>query len=393
MAKKKKRRGVKIYKPHSVGTIIYAIFGLGVIACLVLFALMPMFSCVKEGEDTIAFTGLEFFEYCFRKFIGGILPMPAQNAPFEAYINNETSNILLQNIQKFHEFIEWGIGGLFAFSLLWCVFELILALLMLIFGKSRHPKGIKTFGWLIFWFFAIGYGLAYMYFVFIMQIGGDGLVIKPDNLSLIALGAMFACGLVLTGIYRIYLKDRIALPKKKKKHDDDDEEEEEKPEEPKPTEPKPIEEKPEEPKPAEEKPVEPKPEEPKPEANPRPVTSEATPTQPVTSETGNESIITVGNTAYKKNTDITVANIPEGIAILGSSAFADCLNLVEVNLPASLREISFECFKNTPKLVKINYAGTVELWKTIKRDNNWLAKSGTTKVNCKDGQINVNPSH
>ena len=97
--------------------------------------------------------------------------------------------------------------------------------------------------------------------------------------------------------------------------------------------------------------------------------------------------------ATKKNIDITTANIPEGIAILGSSAFANCVNLAEVNLPASLREISFNCFFNTPKLTRINYAGSVELWKTIKRGSNWLSKSGTKTVYCKDGQINVNPSH
>ena len=355
---KKKRRGVKVYKPHSVGTILYAIFGLGIIACLVIFAIMPMFSCVKEGEETITFTGLEFLEFCFRRFIGGFVTLPAQIAPFEALLNKETTNILLQNIQKFHQFIEWGIGGLFALSVFWALFEVIMSLLMLILGKLAHPKGIKTFGWLTFWFFAIAYGLAYMYFVFIMQIAGEGLAIKPDNLSLISLGAMLVCGLFLTGIYRICLKDRIAFKKNKNRdHDDDDEDEEE-------------------------------------EVSPRQVEEQRfdLPIQQTSPDNG-QSVITIGNSAYKKNIDITSANIPEGIVSLGSSAFANCVNLQEVNLPASLQEISFNCFFNTPKLTKINYAGTVELWKTIKRGSNWLSKSGTKTVHCKDGQINVNPSH
>ena len=363
MAKKKKRRGVKVYKPHSVGTILYAIFGLGVIACLVLFALMPMFSCVKEGEETIAFTGLEFLEFCFRRFIGKFVTLPAQIAPFEAHLTKETSNVLLQNIQKYHEFIEWGIGGLFALSVFWALFEVIMSLIMLIFGKSNHPKGIKTFGWLVFWAFAIAYGLSYMYFVFIMQIAGDGLTINPDNLSLIALGAMFVSGIFLTIIYRICFKDRIALMKNKRKHhdDDDDDDDDDEREE---------------------------------EVSPRQISQEQSlPQEPQPSVDNGQSVITIGNSAYKKNVDITTANIPEGIAILGSSAFANCVNLAEVNLPASLREISFNCFFNTPKLTTINYAGTVELWKTIKRGSNWLTKSGTKTIHCKDGQINVNPSH
>ena len=364
MAKKKKRRGVKVYKPHNVGTILYAIFGLGVVACLVIFALMPMFSCVKEGEAAITFTGLEYLEFCLRKFAGRIMTLPAQIAPFEALLANETSNVLLQNIQKFHEYIELGIGAVFALSVIWALFEVLMSLFMLIFGKSNHPKGIKTFGWLIFWFFAIAYGLSYMYFVFIMQIAGEGVTIKPDNLSLIALGAMFVGALFLTIIYRICLKDRIPLIKNKRRKDDDDDDDDEEEE------------------------VEVSPRQVNQEQN---IPQEAQPVQP--SVDNNQSVITIGNSAYKKNIDITTANIPEGIAVLGSSAFANCVNLAEVNLPASLREISFNCFFNTPKLTRINYAGSVELWKTIKRGSNWLSKSGTKTVYCKDGQINVNPSH
>ena len=242
--------------------------------------------------------------------------------------------------------------------------QVLLSLFMLILGKSNHPKGIKTFGWLIFWFFAIAYGLSYMYFVFIMQIAGEGVTIKPDNLSLIALGAMFVGALFLTIIFRICLKDRIPLIKSKRRKDDDDDDDDDEEE------------------------VEVSPRQVNQEQN---IPQEAQPVQP--SVDNNQSVITIGNSAYKKNIDITTANIPEGIAVLGSSAFANCVNLAEVNLPASLREISFNCFFNTPKLTRINYAGSVELWKTIKRGSNWLSKSGTKTVYCKDGQINVNPSH
>ncbi len=354
---KKKRRGVKVYKPHSVGTILYAIFGLGIIACLAVFALMPMFSCVKEGEATITFTGLDYLFFCFRKYISSFVTIPAQAAGFEALLNHETSNVLLQNIQKFHEFIELGIGAFFVLSAFFAVFEVFCSLFMLILGKAKHPKAIKTLGWLVFWFFAIGYGLSYLYFVFIMQIAGEGLMIKPDNLSLISLGAMLVCGLFLTAIYRICLKDRIAF-KKNKHRDDDDEEEEEA------------------------------------EVSPRQVSQEYNlpQEQPAPNNNG-QSVITIGNSAYKKNSDIAKADIPEGIVSLGSSAFANCENLQEVNLPSSLQEISFDCFFNTPNLTKINYAGTVELWKTIKRGNNWLGKSGTKTVHCKDGDIKVNPKH
>ncbi len=104
-------------------------------------------------------------------------------------------------------------------------------------------------------------------------------------------------------------------------------------------------------------------------------------------------VITVGDRAYAKNTELTSASIPEGIVSLGSSAFANCVNLATVSLPSSLQEIGFNCFFNTPKLVDVTYNGTVEMWKAIKRGSNWLTKSGTTTVKCSDGQINVNPRH
>ena len=356
MGKKKNRRGVKVYKPHSIATFLYAIFGLAMIAGLAVFAIMPMFSCIKSGEDTITFTGLEFLEFCFRKFIGGFVTLPSQIAPFEAYLAHETTNVLLQNIQKFHEYIEWGIGGFFALSAFWAIFEVIMSLVMFLFGKLKHPKGIKTFAWLIFWFFAIGYGLSYMYFVFIMQIDGSGLNIKPDNMSLIALGAMFVVGIFLSIMYRACFKNRVAFMKNKRRDDDDDDEDD--------------------------------------EVYPRQVNDDVVVNEPQVTQTANgQSVITIGNSAYKKNLEITVANIPEGVVLLGSSAFSNCVNLVEVNLPSSLQEISFNCFFNTPKLTTINYAGTVELWRTVKRGSNWLTKSGTTTVNCKDGKVNVNPAH
>ena len=352
---KKKRRGVKVYRPHGLSTILYALFGLAVIGGLVVFALLPMFS-FTQAEETVTFTGLEFFELCLRKFIASFVTLPAQIEKFEALLAPEATNPLLQFIQKYNEYIELGIGAFFVLAALWAVIELLLSLFMLILGKSNHPKGIKTFGWLTFWFFAIGYGLSYMYFVFIMQIVGEGFTIKPDNISLIALGSMLVVGIFLTAIYRLRFKDRIPL-KKKKRHDDEDDEEEEE------------------------------------EVSPRQVKQEFDLPKQETSPESGQSVITIGKSAYKKNEDIAIATIPEGIASLGSSAFANCTNLVEVNLPESLREIGFECFLNTPKLTKINYAGTVELWKTIKRSTNWLSKSGTKTINCKDGQVKVNPNH
>lgn len=392
MAKKKrKKRGVQIYHPHSIGTIIYGLFGLLTLALLAGFAFLPMFTVTKSGVDVVEpFKGLDYLIFGVRNYFSS-LHMPKFDA-FTSYYQNAdpNGNELLKIIINFHEYIELGIAAFMVLTLLWAFVEFCLAMGFILFGKSNHPKGVSIFAWLIFWFFAIYIGLSYMYFFFYMQIiqlTGEQVNINLSLPVLAILGAMLVVCIVLFAIHKGYLKDRVAVEKNKKKNkdedDDDDEEEEEEKEETKSTAPfsaptpKPI------PQPAPEPVVQPDP-----EPAPQPVLEQ----KQLISPSGND-VITVGDRAYAKNTELTTASIPEGIVSLGSSAFANCVNLASVTLPASLQDIGFNCFFNTPKLVSIVFNGTVEQWKNIKRGSNWLTKSGTTTVQCADGQINVNPRH
>ena len=382
MAKKKKKRGFKSYRPHSVVTFLYGLLGLGVVGALAAFVFMPMFTCSKDGSVFLTFSGLEFVQFGLRQFVAAF--NSEKFAAFTSYYANaEATNELLKTIVSVHGYVEIGVTAFFAIALFWAIIELLLALIFAAFGKSNHPKGVDIFGWLVFWFFAIYIGLSFMYFFFYMQIiesAGEKVSIDLTMESLIILGIMLVLCVILSIVYTLCLKDRIPLDKgKRKAHkhhqftDEDDEEEEEKEEK-------------ESVSPLVSQPLVTSNHESQPQPQPQNVPEPQLNVTPQGSD-----VITVGDRAYAKNTELTTAVIPEGIVSLGSSAFANCLNLTSVTLPASLQEIGFNCFFNTPNLKTIIYNGPIDHWKLIKRGSNWLTKSGTKTVQCENGQINVNP--
>ena len=381
MAKNKRRRGVKTYRPHGIATFIYVIFGLAVLAGLAAFVLLPMFTYTKNGTPT-EFNGLEFVGFTVRQYFSTATAsfQPKYDAFLEYFGSTQPTNEALKVIFTFHQYIELAFGAIFGLVAIFAFVEFLLVFAMLIFGKSNHPGGIKTFAWLIFWFFAANAGLIYMYFFFYQQIIGevqaaagtsDTIAINYDMKFLIILGGLFLVCIILSIIWRAGFKDRVAMSRGKKKGKDDDGDDEESTIVPY----------------AYTQPM------PNPQQPQQPQQFQQLQQQPVNNYNGGSSVITIGDRAYTKNTEITNAAIPEGITSLGSSAFANCVNLTSVSLPGSLQEIGFNCFFNTPKLTDITFNGTVERWKCVKRGSNWLAKSGTKTIRCSNGKINVNPNH
>ena len=401
---KKSRRGVKTYRPYGPAVFTYAIFALLVVACFGVFAILPMFHFVEEGQEPIAFKGYEFVIYTIRRFFSS-LSQP-KFVTFASYFEGATpSNQLLATICKIHDFIELGLGALFTLTAIWALVEALLSLGFMIFGQSKHPKSLDIFAWLTFWFFVAAFGLSFMYFFFYMQITGDAVKVNISLLSLASIGAMLVVCIILAIIYKFGFKNRVAFAGKKGKEktatiEDAGTANPQENVQPSPapanqqtqvvpepvpapapeSSPEQVQENTEEFFNQEEQP------EPVPASNP-----ETTPT-PSPAQTGSD-VITVGRLAYAKNTEISSASIPEGITSLGSCAFANCTNLHSVIIPSTIQEIGFNAFLNTPRLIDITFNGTINQWKTIKRGSNWLSKSGTKTVKCLDGQINVNPRH
>ena len=386
MAKKKAKRGVRTYKPHGMSVFFYSLFGLAVVGAMVAYFLLPIFGLFKinsngvaSSEGAIVFTGLDFVKYGVRSFFPQFNEQRFDDfSRFFVQAESVTGiNELLAMIIKFRAYVEIAIIGILALSALFAVIEFLLAFFFLIIGKSNHPKGVNNFGWLAFWFFAIAFGLTFMYFFFYQQIidpiveqTGDGpLKIQFSLQMLIIIGGMFVACIFLAIIHRACFKDRVALEKNRHPHqnnvttsESEDEEEHEPDREAEIT-----------------------------SSRPQIQLEMQKPTTNTSQKNGD--VITVGDRAYAKNTELASAAIPEGIVCLGSSAFSNCVNLVSVTLPNSLQEIGFNCFFNTPKLTRIIFNGTIERWKLVKRGSNWLTKSGTKTVQCTDGKINVNPRH
>ena len=104
MAKKKRRRGVRTYAPHSFVTIIYPFFALLIVGVFVSFIFLPMFTYAPQGEVALTFTGFDFIKLCLKKFLP-FLGMPIHDT-FEAYFSSATpENELLKLIIKFRDFI------------------------------------------------------------------------------------------------------------------------------------------------------------------------------------------------------------------------------------------------------------------------------------------------
>ena len=373
MARKNRRRGVKTYRPHGAATIFYALFGLVSLACVVAFAILPVLSFTKNGTPT-EFVGYEYIGFTVRQYFSNLLAnfMPKYDTFTQYFGSTAPTNDLLKVIFNFHAYIELGLGVVFGLVGIFAFVEILLVLAMILFGKSNHPAGIKIFAWLMFWFFAVFLGLTFMYLFFYQQVIGevqanagtnDNVAIGFNFKCLLPLGAMFIVNIILSIIWRNAFKNRVPLARKKRNDDDEEMDEDE---------PKIV---------------------PFAHTEPMPNPNQPQPAPAAANNNNGGSVITIGDRAYTKNTEITTADIPEGISQLGSSAFANCVNLEVVTLPSTLQEIGFNCFFNTPKLQTISFNGTVERWKCIKRGSNWLAKSGTRTVRCNDGKINVNPNH
>ena len=64
-------------------------------------------------------------------------------------------------------------------------------------------------------------------------------------------------------------------------------------------------------------------------------------------------VISIGNSAFSHNKNLTAVTIPESVTVLGSASFAECINLRSITLPAGLRTISDMAFQGNVRLESI----------------------------------------
>lgn len=79
-------------------------------------------------------------------------------------------------------------------------------------------------------------------------------------------------------------------------------------------------------------------------------------------------------------------SVPEGIKTLVSVSLAYS-NLKSIDIPKSVKFLSDKVFVESFDLITINYAGTVQEWKLIQKDQAWDKDSAEYTIYCTDGQI------
>ena len=383
MSKNKHRRvGIRTYQRYCPAAILSGLFALALVGALVAFLFFPFFE-FNDGTTATVFTGLDFVLLGLRRFLEntGIEFIDTFYTKSQAFVNTFSAysgdNSLLKTICQIHEYIEMGLVGLFAIAIIVALFEAIFGLLWIIRGKLSKTKKTYSLAWAIFILFGLTIGLFFTYLVLygevIKGLSYENVFVTFTFYSLIWLGAIFACLLILGILYAAGLRNRVVASKKNNKDEDativDNPNGQVNNSEPQvqpvsQTQPQVI-------------------AAPAPEFKNEPPLLRSLP----------EDIDEIGDHAYAKDLSLKEARIPSGITVLGAGAFANCHNLENVVLPKSLKEIGYNCFFDTPKLKTIADLDSKENWKNVKRGSNWLNHSGTVVVITTDGAITVNPNH
>ena len=75
---------------------------------------------------------------------------------------------------------------------------------------------------------------------------------------------------------------------------------------------------------------------------------------------------TISANAFCDIDHLTSVVLPSGVVTISEEAFLDCWGLTEITLPDSIRTVGESAFENCTALTDVYYAGTEELWETIK---------------------------
>ena len=81
-----------------------------------------------------------------------------------------------------------------------------------------------------------------------------------------------------------------------------------------------------------------------------------------------------------KNSNITLATVPEGVVRIGDDAFSGCGALICVRIPSTVKEIGDRAFRDCAALGEVRYEGDDAAWREVKvgRDNLPLATATMT---------------
>jgi hypothetical protein len=120
----------------------------------------------------------------------------------------------------------------------------------------------------------------------------------------------------------------------------------------------------------------------------------------------------IGENAFNDCNSLTNVIIPNNVENIGKSAFANCDNLTEfsfpdgiktisafmfypsnsltvVKIPNSVKRIEEWAFRECSKLSTIEFAGTINEWRAIEKDEEWDVETDGYTICCTDGEISA----
>lgn len=108
----------------------------------------------------------------------------------------------------------------------------------------------------------------------------------------------------------------------------------------------------------------------------------------LTSITLPDSLKVVGNGWFNACVGLTSITLPDSVTSIGYAAFFGCSGLASVTIPVSVVSIAESAFWGCGSLTSVKYDGTMQQWKTIRKDS-WWNKDAADELTivCSDGVI------
>ena len=105
----------------------------------------------------------------------------------------------------------------------------------------------------------------------------------------------------------------------------------------------------------------------------------------------NENCKFIGANVFYEAVLITEVTFPEGVLEIGYQPFVFCAELTKISLPSTLTRIGTNFLKSCKQLQTVTYAGTVEQWDKIIKDNKWdsLMTTPLTEITCSNGSVKL----